>query len=156
MNVPDASEIIPEILRTFAGGAPLSNVDVLFAPGLICYIDSLRFKTGTDGLKTWFGYIRAMMRRRHIAVNFLSYTLADDGPLRYKVSGIARISHADATEERRSFSVTYLIDEGKVQTVWSTKTNYIGIVGSSIALPLYVGVIFHCLRAWYYGIRGVS
>jgi len=156
METNDGQRIIANILDVFAGKIPVSLLEQIAAQDLVCYMDRVRFKLGRNGLGTWFRYMHATMRERQISVDVDIGRIEMVGPGRYNVSGALVTKHQNGRIETRQFAVTYLIEQGRVTTIWSTRSNYVGVVGRSIRLPLYVGFMFHCLRAWYNKVSGAA
>lgn len=156
MEVDDGQRIIASILDVFAGKMPVSLLEQIAAQDLVCYMDRVRLNIGRNGLRTWFRYMHATMRERRISVDVDIGSIEMIGTGRYNVSGALVTRHQNGRIETRQFAVTYLIEKGRVTTVWSTRSNYVGVVGRSIELPLYVGYMYHCLRAWYYKASGAA
>ena len=156
METDDGQRIIANILDVFAGKIPVSLLEQIAAQDLVCYMDRARYKLGRNGLRTWFRYMHATMRERQISVDVDIGRIEMVGPGRYNVSGALVTKHQNGRIETRQFAVTYLIEQGRVTMIWSTRSNYVGVVGRSIGLPLYVGLMFHCLRAWYYKASGAA
>ncbi len=156
METDNGQRIIASILDIFAGKKPLSLLQQVAAQDLVCYMDRARYKLGRNGLRTWFRYMHATMRERRISVDIEIGRIEKTEPGRYNVSGTLVTIHHNGNTETWQFAVTYLIEKGKISTVWSTKSNYVGVVGRSILLPLYVGYFYHCLRAWYYKTSGAA
>jgi hypothetical protein len=149
METNDDQRIIASILDVFAGKMPVSLLEQIAAQDVVCYMDRLRFNIGRTGLGTWFRYMHATMRERQISVDIDIGRIERIGPGRYNVGGALVTRHQSGGIETRPFAVTYLIEKGRVARVWSTRSNYVGVVGRSIILPLYVGFFYQCLRIWY-------
>jgi hypothetical protein len=156
MDADNGPRIIASILDVFARKMPVSLLEQLFDQDAVGYMDRVRVNVGRNGLETWFRYMHARMRERQISIDIDIGRIEMIGPGRYDVSGAVVTRHQNGRIETRRFAVTYLIEKGKVTRVWSTRSNYVGVVGRSIELPLCVGYMYHCLRAWYYKASGAS
>ncbi len=150
METDDGQRIIASILDVFAGKMPVSLLGQVASQDVVCNMDRVRLNVGRNGLGTWFRYMHATMRERQISVDIDIGKIEMIGPGRYNVSGALVTRHQNGRIETRQFAVAYLIEKGRITRVWSTRSNYVGVVGRSIGLPLYVGFMYHCLRAWYY------
>lgn len=156
MGADDRQRIITSILGIFAGKIPLSLLEQIAAQDVVCDMDRVRLNIGRSGLKTWFRYMHAKMRERQISVDIDISEIEEGEPGRYDVSGTLLTKHQNGKMETNGFAVTYLIENEKIARVWSTRSNYVGVIGRSIRLPLYVGYLYHCLRARHYRISGAS
>ena len=150
MEGVDDRTIIARVLSVFARNMPVSLLQELFAHDVVLHMDRLRLNVGRNGLETWFRYMHAIMCERQMSVDIDNDTIEMLEPGHYHVSGVLRTRRQNGRTEARRFTVIYLIKKGRVAAVWSTRSNYVGILGTSIELPLYIGYIYHCLRAWYY------
>ena len=118
-------------------------------------MDRVRLNLKRDGLRTWFRYLHATMRRRGVAVDVDIGGIEEVGG-RHHVRGTVTARHANGRVDAGRFAVAYRIEQGRVAGVWSTRTNYVGVVGESILFPMYLGYLYHCLRAWGNRVRSAS
>ena len=129
---------------------PLSLLDQLVDREIVCYMDRVRLNAGRDGLGVWFGYVHATVRERQISVDIDICKIETVEPGLFHVSGTVVTRHGENRRETVPFVLTYLVQKGRAMKVWSTRSNYVSVLGRSIELPLYVGFLYHCLRAWCY------
>ena len=143
--------VIASLLDVFSRKTPLAVLDQLVAQNLVCHMDRVRLDVRRASLRTWFQYMHATMRRRGLVVDVDIVSIDRIGDGRYDVHGVVVVMgrrHDDV--EPRPFSVSYVVERGRVAGVWSRRTNYVGVVGKSILFPLYLGYLYHCLRAWWH------
>ena len=142
--------VIASLLDVFARKKPVALLEQLVARDLVCHMDGMRLNVGREGLRAWFQYMHATMRRRRLLVDVDARRIDKSGSRRYNVSGTVATRQQKGSVDSRRFVVTYLVEQGRVVGVWSTRSNYVGVVGRSILLPMYSGYLYHCLRAWWY------
>lgn len=152
MKSNSVQDVIASVLDVFSGRKPLALLDHLVAQNLVCYMDRVQLNLRREGLRAWFKYMHATMRRRQIVVDVNIGRIEEVSSRRYKVSGTAVTKHENGGVASRRFSVDYLIESGRITGVWSTRTNYVGVVGRSVLFPMYLGFIYHCVRAWSHGV----
>ena len=148
--------IIASLLDVFAARKAVALLDTLVADDLVCHMDRVSLRLKREGLRTWFQYMHATMRRRRIVVDVNIGRIDEAGSGRYDVRGTVVARRRDNTAESRRFAVAYLVEQGRVAGVWSTRTNYVGVVGRSILFPMYLGYLYHCVRAWGYRVAVTS
>lgn len=149
MDADDDHRTITTILALAAGELPLSLLEQVTTEDVVCHMDRVTLNVGRSGLRTWFRYMHATTRKRRISIEIDIDSIEMIEPGRYDVSGTVATTHQNGRTEANRFAVTYGIENGKVTTVWTTRSNYVGVVGRSIRLPLHVGFMYHCLRARY-------
>ena len=149
MNPDDGRRTIARILEVFSGKMPLSLLDQLADQDVVCYMDRVRLNAGRGGLGAWFSYIHAIVRERQMSVDVDVQSIEAIGPGLYHVSGEVMTRGQKGSSDTAPFVLTYLIQQERVMKVWSTRSNYAVVLGRSIELPLYVGFLYHLLRALY-------
>jgi hypothetical protein len=151
----ESERLIANILGVFSRTAPVTNLEQLAARNVYCKMDRLRLNMGRDGLQTWFHYMHKKMRIRDCSVDIQIDTIAAIGSGQYDVCGSAVSEYSDGSVEKQPIKLSYLIEDGKISGIWSKRSNYVCVLGRSIEFPLYIGFMYHCLRAWLYRISGL-